>query len=51
MTTSEKNLKKYWVMFGISLLLTVGFLVVRPEWFWVMLPPLFTSFVLAKEWM
>lgn len=51
MTTSEKDHKKYWVMFAISLLMTVGFLVFVPEWFWVMLPPLFTSFVLAKDWM
>jgi hypothetical protein len=50
MTTAEKDLKKYWVMFAVSLLLTIGFLIVLPEWFWVMLPPLLTSFVLAKDW-
>ncbi|HMS68945.1 MAG: hypothetical protein WAT92_16165 [Saprospiraceae bacterium] len=51
MTTSNKELKKYWMYFIVSVIGTVAFLIFKPEWFWVMLPFTFTSFVLAKDWM
>ncbi|MFT6333430.1 MAG: hypothetical protein ACJATI_000157 [Halioglobus sp.] len=43
--------KTYWVYFFVSLLVTIGFLVVWPEWFWVPLPFLFTSLVKAFDWL
>ncbi len=51
MTSNEKNLGKYWIYFTISVLLTVGFLLVKPEWFWVMLPFVCTYFIQALDWM
>ncbi|MDB9914357.1 hypothetical protein OAD00_00730 [Saprospiraceae bacterium] len=42
---------KYWLYFAVSLLLTIGFLIILPEWFWVMLPFLLTYFVQAMDWM
>jgi hypothetical protein len=50
-STSNKDLKKYWLFFGASLLFTVALLFVIPEWFWIGLPFLFTSYVLAKDWL
>jgi len=42
---------KYWIYFLISLIVTIGFLVVLPEWFWVPLPFLFTTLVKAFDWL
>jgi len=50
MTTNTTDTKKYWLWFIISLIGTIGFLIVKPEWFWVMLPFLFTSLVWAMDW-
>lgn len=43
--------KTYWLYFFISLLVTIGFLILLPEWFWVVLPFLFTSLVKAFDWL
>jgi hypothetical protein len=51
MTSNEKNLGKYWVYCGISVLMTIAFLIFLPEWFWVMLPFVFTYFIQALDWM
>jgi hypothetical protein len=51
MSTSEKNLGKYWLYFIIANILCVLFLIFLPEWFWVMLPFQCTYFVQAMDWM
>jgi len=51
MSTTTKSTVKYWLYFAVSLLLTIGFLIILPEWFWVMLPFLLTYFVQAMDWM
>jgi len=50
MSTETKSTRTYWMFFFISLLATLGFLLLLPEWFWVTLPFLFTSFVYAMDW-
>ena len=42
---------KYWIYFLISLVVTIGFLIILPEWFWVALPFLFTALVKAFDWL
>ncbi|MCB0645177.1 MAG: hypothetical protein KDC49_00850 [Saprospiraceae bacterium] len=51
MTSSNTDLKKYWLYFFVSVLATIAFLIFKPEWFWVMLPFVFTYFVQAKNWL
>ena len=51
MTSPNTDVKKYWLYFFGSLLATIAFLIFKPEWFWVMLPFVGTSFVLAKNWL
>ena len=41
----------YWIYFFISLVLTIVFLIFWPEWFWVVLPFLFTALVKAFDWL
>lgn len=41
---------KYWIMTLVSFVVTVGFLIIAPEWFWVPLPFLLTGFVKAMNW-
>lgn len=41
--------RKYWIYTAISTLGMCAFLVVQPEWFWVMLPFVFTSLVKAYD--
>jgi len=50
-TTEKPNTKIYWLGFVISLILTAAFLVLLPEWFWVMLPFVGTTFIKALDWM
>jgi len=50
MATQAKSTRKYWGMFIISLIATIAFLIILPEWFWVTLPFLFTSLVYAFDW-
>jgi len=40
----------FWIITLVSLVVTIGFLVVAPEWFWVPLPFLLTGFVKAMNW-
>ena len=51
MSSTTKSTVKYWLYFAVSLILTIGFLIILPEWFWVMLPFLLTYFVQAMDWM
>ena len=51
MNTQSADTKKWWLFTLISLVGTIGFLILLPEWFWVMLPFLFTAFIKAMDWM
>jgi len=50
MADQTKSLGKYWVIFFISLIACIAFLIFLPEWFWVTLPFVFTYFVLSMDW-
>ena len=47
---TKKSTKTYWLLFFVSLLFMIGFLILLPEWFWVMLPFVGTAFVYAMDW-
>ncbi|MCB9308817.1 MAG: hypothetical protein H6567_02015 [Lewinellaceae bacterium] len=51
MSSNSESVRTYWLYTLLSLLGIVLFLLFKPEWFWVMLPPFFTSFVKANRWM
>ncbi|HQV96137.1 MAG: hypothetical protein KBF69_00625 [Saprospiraceae bacterium] len=51
MNSSSESVRLYWIYTLLSLVGIVLFLMFKPEWFWVMLPPFFTSFVKAQRWM
>ncbi|HLO56337.1 MAG TPA: hypothetical protein VK169_18720 [Saprospiraceae bacterium] len=51
MTSSTESVRLYWIYTILSLAGTVAFLMIKPEWFWVMLPPLLTYFIKAMKWM
>jgi hypothetical protein len=38
-----ENKGRDWVVFGLSVVGTIAFLIFKPEWVWVMFPSLFTS--------
>ena len=46
-----RNRKLAWIIFAVSLAITVFFLVVNPTWFWVPLPFVLTAFVYAIGYM
>ncbi len=50
MTTTTSNTGAAKLYFLISLVAIIAFLMFKPEWFWVVLPFLLTSFVKAKNW-
>ena len=47
MNTEETSTGKYWMMTLASLVVCIGFLFIKPEWFWVTLPFLFTALTKA----
>jgi len=47
MAEAQESTKKYWVYFGVFLILTVLFLIFFNSWFWIWLPGLLTSLVMA----
>ncbi|MBK9255285.1 MAG: hypothetical protein IPM42_07355 [Saprospiraceae bacterium] len=51
MSTTTESTKIYWLYTLLSLAATVLFLIFKPEWFWVCLPPFCTYFVKAMRWM
>jgi hypothetical protein len=51
MTSSTESVRLYWIYTLLSLVGIVLFLIFKPEWFWVMLPPFFTYLVKAQRWM
>jgi len=48
-TTSTNNTKMAWVVFLISTLACIAFLIFLPEWFWVTLPFVLTSLVMGFD--
>ena len=48
--TAATSTGKYWLMTLLSLIVTIGLLWMKPEWFWVPLPFLLTGFVKAMNW-
>jgi len=46
---TSTDTKKFWLMFIISTIACIAFLMIKPEWFWVTLPMLFTSLVYALD--
>jgi hypothetical protein len=51
MNSTSDNVRTYWIYTLVSLIGIIAFLVIKPEWFWVMLPPFGTYFVKAMKWM
>lgn len=51
MSAEASNTKQWWLYTLVSLAGTIALLILIPEWFWVALPFLFTSFVKAMDWM
>ncbi len=51
MTSSSDSVRIYWVYTLLSVVGIVLFLMFKPEWFWVMLPPFCTYFVKGMRWM
>ena len=49
MAETAKNTKIYWIYFLISVVATIFLLMFMSGWFWVTLPFLFTSLVLALD--
>ena len=49
--TTKKSHKVDWIIFAVSLAVTIGFLIVNPTWFWVTLPFVLTYFVKAIDYM
>jgi len=43
-STSTNNTKMAWMVFFISTLACIGFLIFLPEWFWVTLPFVFRRY-------
>lgn len=48
---AKKSHATDWIIFGVSLVITVGFLIFEPTWFWVFLPFVLTYFVKAIDYM
>jgi len=49
MAQAQDRSKKYWLLFLISLVLTIIWLIFFNAWFWIWLPALLTSLVLAMD--
>ncbi len=49
-TESKKSHRNDWIIFGVALAVTIGFLIVDPTWFWVSLPFVLTFFVRAIDY-
>ncbi len=47
MNAEETSTGKYWMMTLVSLIACLAFLFIKPEWFWVTLPFLFTALTKA----
>jgi hypothetical protein len=47
--TKKKSRGIYWLLFFVSLIAFVAFLIFQPEWFWVTLPFVATSLASAMD--
>ncbi len=47
---TNSSQRTYWLYFLISAVAILGFLIIRPEWFWVVLPFFCVYFVKAMDW-
>jgi hypothetical protein len=47
----KDNRRLYWMVFFVSTIACIALLFFSPEWFWLTLPFLFTSFVKAIDMM
>jgi hypothetical protein len=50
-TESKKSKSLDWTIFLVTLVITLGFLIFEPTWFWVFLPFVLTYFVKAIDYM
>jgi hypothetical protein len=50
MEQQKTSTAKYWLYFGISMLVMLGFLWLLPEWFWVVLPFVGTFWAQAMDY-
>lgn len=50
-TETKKSHRNDWIIFGVSLVIMVGFLIFNPTWFWLFLPIVLTYFVKAIDYM
>ncbi len=48
-SSTRKNTGRYWMYFLISTIACVALLLFKPEWFWVALPFVLTSLVMAFD--
>ncbi len=51
MEANNKSHTTDWIIFFVSLVAMIALLVIKPEWFWVILPFVLTYFVKAMDWM
>tara|TARA_Y100000385_G_scaffold290072_1_gene361725 strand:+ start:162 stop:317 length:156 start_codon:yes stop_codon:yes gene_type:complete len=49
MAVAANNKRTYWMAFLISTAICIGFLFLWSAWFWVFLPAVLTSLVLAMD--
>lgn len=50
MEKPNKSHRTDWLIFGVALVITIGFLIIDPTWFWVPLPFVLTFFVRAIDY-
>lgn len=50
-SSTNKSHSTDWIIFGVTLIITVFLLAVNPTWFWVFLPFVLTYFVKAIDYM
>ena len=50
-TNSKQSHRTDWLIFAVTLVITLAFLAVNPTWFWVFLPFVLTYFVKAMDYM
>jgi len=48
---AKSSTRTYWLIFFVTLVIMVGFLIINPTWFWVPLPFVLTFFVKAIDYM
>ena len=49
-SNAQSSKRTYWLVFLVTLVIMLGFLVIDPTWFWVPLPFVLTAFVKAIDY-